>query len=50
MSFQILRDSVMNYKVTEFAFSSYRIAGKFGGFGELSVIRQTKPIQISSYH
>ena len=34
---------------------SYRIAGKFGGgkfgeFGELSMIRQTKTIQISTYN
>ena len=26
------------------------IAGKFGEFGESSVIRQTKTIQISTYH
>ena len=28
----------------------YRIAGKFGEFGESSAIRQTKTNQISSYH
>ena len=28
----------------------YRIAGKFGEFGKSSAIRQTKTIQISSYH
>ena len=28
----------------------YRIAGKYGEFGESSAIRQTKTIQISSYH
>ena len=28
----------------------YRIAGKFGEFGELSVIRQTKTIQIFTYN
>ena len=31
--------------------SVYRVAGKFGGkFGELSAIRQTKTIQISTYN
>jgi len=30
---------------------AYRIAGKFGGkFGESSLIRQTKTIQISTYN
>ena len=29
---------------------SYRIAGKFGKFGESSMIRQTKTIQISTYN
>ena len=28
----------------------YRIAGKFGEFGESSAIRQTKTIQISTYN
>ena len=28
----------------------YRIVGKFGNFGESSVIRQTKTIQISTYN
>ena len=35
--------------------STYRIAGKFGGgmfgeFGKLSMIRQTKAIQINTYN
>jgi len=29
---------------------SYCIAGKFGEFGESSLIRQTKTIQISTYN
>ena len=28
----------------------YRIVGKFGEFGELSAIRQTKTIQSSTYN
>jgi len=28
----------------------YHIAGKFGKFGESSIIRQTKTIQISTYN
>ena len=31
-------------------FTKYRIAGKFGKFGKLSVIHQTKTIQINSYN
>ena len=30
--------------------TSYRIAGKFGKFGESSIIRQTKTIQFSTYN
>ena len=29
---------------------NYYIAGKFGEFGKLSMIRQTKTIQISTYN
>jgi len=37
-------------KQIEYKFSTYRIVGKFGKFGESSLIRQTKIIQISSYN
>ena len=29
---------------------NYRVVGKFGKFGELTMIRQNKTIQISSYN
>jgi len=32
------------------SFEIYRIAGKFGEFGKSSMIRQTKPIQTSTYN
>jgi len=41
--------SYLGCAVNEIA-SKYRIAGKFGKFGESSLIRQTQTIQISTYN
>ena len=38
------------YVATALVYAVYCIAGKFGKFGESSVIHQTKAIQISTYN